>query len=93
MVDVSSVLSLTVIFKSLMMCNLFLFIIFQIQKKVIVIQKSEVSLNSFFYMYILTMFLTVWFCLEPILASDEINRAQSLDELHTRLAAIRGKDF
>jgi len=39
------------------------------------------------------MFLTEWFCLEPILASDEINRAQSLDELHTRLAAIRGKGY
>lgn len=39
------------------------------------------------------MFLTEWFCLEPILASDEINRAQSLDELHTRLAAIRGKEY
>lgn len=33
-----------------------------------------------------------FFFLEPILASDEISRAQSLDELHTRLAAIRGKN-
>lgn len=39
------------------------------------------------------MFLTEQFCLEPILASDEINRAQSLDELHSRLAAIRGKEY
>lgn len=30
------------------------------------------------------------FISEPILANDEIHRAQSLDELHTRLAAIRG---
>ncbi|XP_025204526.1 surfeit locus protein 6 homolog [Melanaphis sacchari] len=30
---------------------------------------------------------------KPILASDEINRAQSLDELHTRLAAIREKKY
>lgn len=57
-------------------------------------KKSEVSFTFFFcYVYILNMFLTVWSCLEPILASDEINRAQSLDELHTRLAAIRGKEY
>ncbi|XP_050424524.1 surfeit locus protein 6 homolog [Adelges cooleyi] len=30
---------------------------------------------------------------KPILASDEIHRAQSLDELHTRLAAIREKKY
>ncbi|XP_050523918.1 surfeit locus protein 6 homolog [Daktulosphaira vitifoliae] len=30
---------------------------------------------------------------KPILASDAINRAQSLDELHTRLAAIREKKY
>jgi len=30
---------------------------------------------------------------KPILANDEINRAQSLDELHTRLAAIREKKY
>lgn len=35
--------------------------------------------------------LIILFCLEPILASDEIHRAQSIDELHTRLAAMRGK--
>lgn len=30
---------------------------------------------------------------KPILASDEIHRAQSLDELHTRLAAMREKKY
>ncbi|KAL4084800.1 hypothetical protein QTP88_027702 [Uroleucon formosanum] len=30
---------------------------------------------------------------KPIFASDEINRAQSLDELHSRLAAIREKKY
>lgn len=44
-------------------------------------------------MYISIVFITMCFYLEPILASDEISRAQSLDELHTRLAAIRGKNL
>lgn len=37
--------------------------------------------------------MIILFCLEPIQASDEIHRAQSIDELHTRLAAMKGKHF
>lgn len=45
------------------------------------------------FIYLCNNTKTILFCLEPILASDEIHRAQSLDELHTRLAAIRGKNI
>lgn len=58
-------------------------------KIVTVIKKLEVSICYKKLLQRFNKFLN--FCLEPILASEEINRAQSLDELHMRLAAIRGK--